>query len=72
MHVTWTSPAGRHVNTEQSSKLKQLNKHGQKQNYLALKMPKSNKVEVSVQDTLPSEPVPVNQLPRSLHNCRNK
>ena len=31
-HVTGTSPAGGHVNTEHSSQPKQLNKHSQKQN----------------------------------------
>ena len=39
MHVTWTSPAGCHVNTEHSNKLKQLNRQSQYQNYLALKCP---------------------------------
>ena len=41
MHVTWTSPAGCHVNTEHSRKLKQLNKHSLYVIYLAL-LPKSN------------------------------
>ena len=37
-HVIGTSPPGGHVNTEHSSKRKQLNKHSQWQNYLALKL----------------------------------
>ena len=42
-HVTGTSPAGGHVNTEHSSKPKQLNKHSQWQNYLALKLTRLTK-----------------------------
>ena len=36
-HVTESSPAGGHVNTKHSSKLKEHKKHSQQQNYLELK-----------------------------------
>ena len=51
-HVTETSPAGGHVNTEHSSMYKQLNKHSQ-QNNLALKLTSLTEGRGSVQETLP-------------------
>lgn len=41
MQMTWTSPAGCHINTENSSKLKQLNKQSITK-LLGTQMPKSN------------------------------
>ena len=53
-HVTGTSPAGGHVNTEHSSKPKQLNKHSQWQNYLALKLTRLTKGRCAYKTPFPA------------------
>ena len=63
--VTGTSPAGGHVNTEHSSKLKQLNKHSQLQNYLALKWPSLTRGGVCTRH--PPLPPAFDSLPPASH-----